>query len=249
MSLVRSHGPKRGHALLQAVSVSPVTDFAAATLALAVALAVLSAVLPGADAAPVALALLSFLVVAALAGRAFQRHYPHDRLGLCNAITLGRLALTMALVAPLLSGAGASWAVFAVAVLALALDGVDGWSARRQGLSSAFGARFDMEVDSILALILALNAAVVSGAGVSAVLLGLPRYLFAAAAWCLPWMRRNLPERFSRKVVCVVQLGVLITLQAPILPHALAPVLVAAAGAALAWSFAVDLHWLWRRRA
>ena len=39
--------------------------------------------------------------------------------------------------------------------LLLALDGLDGWAARRQGLVSAFGARFDMEVDALLILALA----------------------------------------------------------------------------------------------
>ena len=138
--------------------------------------------------------------------------------------------------------------MFAVAVLALGFDGFDGWLARRQGYVSGFGARFDMEVDSLLALILSVSAAVASGLGPLAILLGLPRYLFAAAAWRLPWMRRALPERFSRKTVCVIQLGVLIALQAPILPPGVAVTLVLVAAAALIWSFAVDVAWLWRRR-
>jgi hypothetical protein len=77
------------------------------------------------------------------------------------------------------AGAAPSWAVFAVAVIALSLDGIDGWLARRQGYVSDFGARFDMEVDSVLALVLALSAAVSSGLGPLAILLGLPRYAFA----------------------------------------------------------------------
>ncbi len=81
-----------------------------------------------------------------------------------------------------------------------------------------------------------------------AVLLGLPRYLFAAAGMVLPWMRRDLPERFSRKAVCVLQLGTLIALQAPILPPVLAVFLVPTVAAALAWSFVKDMLWLWRRR-
>jgi hypothetical protein len=99
-----------------------------------------------------------------------------------------------------------------------------------------------------LALILALSAATGSGAGAVAILLGLPRYIFAAALWFFPWMRRDVPERFSRKVVCVVQLGALIALQAPILPIR-RPWPGANGVAVFAWSFAVDLAWLWRRRA
>lgn len=233
----------------QTLAASPVADFAAAVFAFSVCLAVLASLLPGAGAVPTITALLAFAVSSAVAGVGLHRAYPHARLGVCNLITLGRLALTMVLVAPLVAGAAPSWAVFAVALIALSLDGFDGWFARRQGNASEFGARFDMEVDSILALVLALSAAVSSGAGPIAILLGVPRYLFAAAAWFFPWMRRDLPERFSRKAVCVVQLVALIALQAPILPPVFNVTLVPLVAAALLWSFALDVAWLWRRRA
>lgn len=198
---------------------------------------------------PALVALLCFFLAAAIATRALHRSYPHPRLGMANVVTLGRLALTSVLVAPLIAGVGASWTVFSLALIALVLDGVDGWFARRQDLVSAFGARFDMEVDAALALVLAFSAAVASGAGLLAIVLGLPRYLFAAAAWRWPWMRSELPDRFSRKLVCVLQLGTLIALQAPILPEGLALAGVGLAGAALIWSFAVDVQWLRRQRA
>lgn len=203
----------------------------------------------GAGAIATITALSCFAVAATLAGLALHRSYPHRSLGLCNAITLGRLALAMALVAPLVAGVGASWAVVAVAAIALTLDGFDGWLARRQGLVSKFGARFDMEVDSALALVLALNATGASSAGVLAIFLGLPRYVFIGATWVMPWMRRDLPQRFSRKAICVLQLSALILLQVPVLPAGLATALVVLAAASLAWSFAVDIAWLWRRRA
>jgi phosphatidylglycerophosphate synthase len=249
MTYARTSRPKRPSHAVQALVGTPLGEFAIVAVALAAGVATLAAAVLGAGAGPTLAALAGFGAAAALAGRSLRLGYPHDHIGLCNAITLTRLALTMALVAPILSGAPLSWALFAIAVIALALDGVDGWFARRQGHVSDFGARFDMEVDSVLALVLALNAAVAGGLGPLAVLLGLPRYAFAAAAQVLPWMRRDLPERFSRKLVCVLQLGVLIALQAPILPDALAAALVVAATGALVWSFAVDLAWLRRRRA
>ncbi|KPQ16763.1 MAG: Phosphatidylglycerophosphate synthase [Rhodobacteraceae bacterium HLUCCO18] len=248
MTFARPQRQKRWPPAGQAPVTSPLGEFAATAFALAAGLVVLTALMPGAGAGPTVAAVLFFAVGAAVAGRALGRSYPHDHLGFCNGITLGRLALTAALVAPLLAGAGASWAVFAVAVIALSLDGFDGWLARRQGYVSDFGARFDMEVDSMLALVLATSAAIASGAGAIAILLGLPRYLFAVAGWVLPWMRRDLPERFSRKLVCVVQLGALIALQAPILPDGLAVALVPLVALVLAWSFAIDVTWLWRRR-
>jgi phosphatidylglycerophosphate synthase len=227
---------------------TPTGDLLGTALVLSVGLVALTLVLPGAGPVPTTAALLVFAFGTGLAVRAVQRGFPYGRLGLCNVTTLARLALATALVAPLVAGADASWPVLIVAVVALALDGVDGWLARWQGYASDFGARFDMEVDSALALILALAASMASGAGALAIILGLPRYLFFAAAHAFPWMQRDLPERFSRKGVCVLQLGTLIALQAPILPGWLAVWLVLVAALALVWSFAVDLVWLWRRR-
>lgn len=175
--------------------------------------------------------------------------YPHAAIGLCNLVTLARLALTVALVAPILGGGGAPvWGVFWVAGLALGLDGLDGWLARRQDLASAFGARFDMEVDSGLSLILALNAFVAGSAGPSVLLLGLPRYGFAVAGLVLPWLARPLPDRLGRKVACVLQIGALIALQAQVLPPPLAGLAVGVAAVALAVSFGRDVLWLYRRR-
>lgn len=226
----------------------PLDDFIVVALLFGAGVVLLASLMPGGDPGGVTAAGLAFAAAAGLTGRSLRRDYPHDALGLCNVVTLGRLALTSALLVPVLAGAGASWAVLAVAALALSLDGVDGWFARRQGLASGFGARFDMEVDSALALLLAVNAVTGSEAGLLAVGLGLPRYLFGAAGAALPWLRRDLPERFSRKAVCVLQLGVLIGLQAPVVPAGTAMILVALAAAALAWSFALDLRWLWQHR-
>lgn len=249
VSYARSPDANRLPLSTRSRTIAPLGEFAAAAGGLGLAIFVLLALTPGLGLGPKAAACLFFTGTAALAARALQRDYPYDHLGLCNVVTLARLALTMALVAPLASGGGTSWFVFVVATVALTLDGVDGWFARRQGYASEFGARFDMEVDSLLAFILALNAALAGGAGTAAIVLGLPRYIFVAAAWAAPWMRRNVPERFSRKVVCVAQLGALIALQAPILPGGIAQALVPAVAALLVWSFARDVAWLWRRRA
>ncbi|WP_371054320.1 CDP-alcohol phosphatidyltransferase family protein [Rhodosalinus sp. K401] len=211
-------------------------------IVLAVAMA-----LVGPDGAAMALALAGYLAGAGFVLHLMRRGYPHGALGLCNVVTLTRLALTSALLAPL-AGAAASWAVLAVAGIALSLDGVDGWLARREARVSSFGARFDMEVDAALALILALNAWVAGPAGPAVVLLGLPRYVFAVAAHVLPWLDRPLPERFGRKAVCVLQLGALIALQLDPVALRIAEPLVTGVAAALAWSFARDVLWLWRTR-
>lgn len=177
-----------------------------------------------------------------------RRTYPHHAIGLCNCVTIARLMMVCALIVALIDQPDRPWAVFALAAIALALDGVDGWLARREGYGSLFGARFDMEVDSLLALTLALHAYVSAGLGAYVILLGLPRYLFALAQWSMPWLNGEIPERFSRKVVCVVQLLVLILVLLPMVQSPLSDVLVCGALLALSWSFWLDIRWLRQAR-
>jgi len=182
-----------------------------------------------------------------------QAAYPHHAFGLCNTITLVRLALIASLTALLVAPAPPSepliWAAFGVAILSLALDGVDGWAARRAGLVSGFGARFDMEVDSVFALVLALLAFGLGHAGPWVILLGLPRYAFLVAGQVWPWLRESVPDRFSRKAVCVLQIGVLVLLLMPVTPDAVGIALGLVAVAAVTWSFARDIRLLRARRA
>lgn len=224
----------------------PLARFTIAVVAGSGVVVGVAAALVGADGEGLGLALAGYVVGAVLAVGLMRRAFPHPHLGLCNLVTLGRMALAAALLAPL-AGAAAPWAVIVVATAAFALDGVDGWLARRQGQVSEFGARFDMEVDSALALILALNAWVAGTAGAIVLLIALPRYLFAAASTVLPWLDRPMPDRVSRKAICVLQIATLIVLQwPPVAP--LAGLLILAVGAALVWSFGRDVLWLWRAR-
>ena len=111
-----------------------------------------------------------------------------------------------------------------LAAVALALDAVDGWVARRTGTASALGARFDGEVDAFLILALSVYVAPAYGAWVLAI--GAARYLFLAGEWLLPWMRAPLPPRRWRKVVAAAQGIVLTVAAADVLPrgaHAGAP--------------------------
>lgn len=189
-----------------------------------------------------------YLAAALLVAVAMRRDYPHDRLGACNAVTLMRVALTAALLAPLAGGQAAGWTVAAIATLSLSLDGVDGYLARRSGLCSDFGARFDMEVDAALALVLALHAFMGSPVGAEVLVLGLMRYLFVGAGRIWPWMRAALPVSYARKTVCVLQLGSLIALQLPQIPQDVAILLARLVSIALIWSFARDVLWLRSRR-
>ena len=188
-----------------------------------------------------------FVVSTGIAAWQLRRRHPHARLGLANAVTLLRLAFVSALIIPLVGGAHEPIAIMAIATVSLSLDGVDGWLARRQGLASDFGGSFDMEVDSVFALVLALLAAL-GGAPWFVILLGLPRYLFWVAGAIWPWLYDPLPPRYSGKVICVIQLIVLIVLQSPWVPAPLAAVLIVGTLGALGWSFGRDIVWLWRRK-
>ncbi len=195
-----------------------------------------------------AVVLATFLVGSGLALLGLQRSYPHADFGAANTVTLMRLALVSVLAGILVGRGGGGWSVPALAMAALALDGVDGWLARRSGLVSRFGARFDMEVDCALALLLALLAFESGKVGPWVLGLGLARYVFWAASLAFPWLDGPLPERRSRKAVCVVQIVVLIVLALPAVGAPLATLLATGALAFVGWSFAVDIRHLHRLR-
>ncbi len=192
---------------------------------------------------------LFYIVMTVLFGGLLHATYPHATLGLCNVVTLVRLVFVSSLVTLLFLDTIPAWLVVGLSAIVLALDGVDGWLARRDKLVSEFGARFDVEVDSAFALILALHAFVDGKAGPLVLLLGLARYGFVVAGLVFPWLNRTLPERFSRKVICVVQLVALIALQLPFVTPPFSTLLVVATVAAVLWSFGRDVIWLRRSKA
>jgi len=183
-----------------------------------------------------------------LARRSARAHHPFPRFGPANKVTMVRAILVTIVAAligePTLPSAG--WLGAGAAVVATVLDGVDGWLARRTGMASAFGARFDMETDALLIQVLAILAWQYGKAGPWVLISGLLRYLFVAAGWVLPWMREPLFPSVRRKGICVVQTaGLILTILPPIVPPA-SEWLAAASLAALVYSFLVDTLWLWR---
>ena len=169
------------------------------------------------------------------------------RLGPANVVTLSRAILVggvTALVVTSFAQPVSTPALVAVAGVALALDGVDGQVARRTGNTTALGARFDMEIDAFLILVLSVYAG--DRFGWWTVALGAYRYAFVAASWAMPWLTAALPPRFSRKVVAAGQGIVLALVTANLLPYGLAVAALAAALASLTWSFGRDTAWLYR---
>ncbi|MFX4271754.1 CDP-alcohol phosphatidyltransferase family protein [Propionibacteriaceae bacterium Y1685] len=171
-------------------------------------------------------------------------------LGMANAVTLVRALLggqVLALTIALLVGDSEALAVMiGIAVVAIALDGVDGQVARRTHNCSDFGARFDLEADAFLVMVLSVYAAVTLGWWVLAI--GLMRYGFVLAAQLAPWLNRSLPVRMDRKVVAVMQMLGLVVASSGVLPTPYAQGLLAVSLTALCWSFGRDVLWLWQRR-
>jgi phosphatidylglycerophosphate synthase len=133
-----------------------------------------------------------------------------------------------------------------VSTVAALLDIADGWVARRTGTATPLGARFDLEVDAVLVMVLAVLAWAWGKAGAWVLVSGLLRYAFVAAGWLLPWLRNPLPPSLRRKTVCVVQIVALIVVLGPVVRPPLSTVIAAAGLAILGYSFLVDTLWLWR---
>ena len=194
-------------------------------------------------------ALIVFAAIAIVARRSARTHHPYPTLGPANQVTMLR-AWLVAVTAGFIgepSGAAFGNAAVAAASIALLLDGVDGWLARRTQMTSAFGARFDMEIDALLIQVLAILAWQHGKAGPWVLTSGLLRYIFVAAGWQWPWMQRPLSPSVRRKAICVVQIVGLLVAVLPVVPPAVSSPVAAASLVVLAYSFLVDTVWLWRR--
>jgi len=170
------------------------------------------------------------------------------RLHPANQVTLARAGLAVAVAALTVDSFREPVPVaflVTLAAIALVLDGIDGWVARRTG-TTTFGARFDAEVDAFL--ILVLSSYVARSAGVWVLAIGLARYAFLVAGGPLPWLRGSLPPRYWRKVVAATEGVVLTVAAARLFPMTVTRVALAGGLVLIAESFGRDVWWLWRRR-
>lgn len=200
---------------------------------------------------------LGYAALAAIVLILASRSLGRASFGLANQVTLLRSGLVCLAGGALLASGHApsmSWSLATLIAAALVLDAVDGWLARRLRLTSAFGARFDVEVDALLLLILAVLVWQAQQVGAWVLAIGLLRYGFVVAGLVQPWLQAPLAPSYRRKAICVQQgVTLLVCLLPPVAP-ALAGALGALALAALVLSFALDVrrlarrHWLARRR-
>ncbi|GMA32919.1 hypothetical protein GCM10025875_29110 [Litorihabitans aurantiacus] len=161
----------------------------------------------GAGPLPGSAAVLAALVVPGLAAASVLRRRP-PAAGPADLVTLARTALIGVVAATtVLALVGQvpvrTWPLAAVAGVALALDAVDGWVARRTGTASEAGGRLDMESDA--ALLLVLSALLVPVVGWFALLVGGMRYAFVLIGWWRPALRGELRFSQFRRVVAAVQ--------------------------------------------
>ena len=214
----------------------------------AVSAAAQSVLQPGAHvpfAAGTLFAVLMLIAIGFLSG-----HHPFASFGPANQVSTTRAALAALVCALAFEPPSARVAalVSAAAFAATLLDGLDGRLARQSGMSSAFGARFDLEIDALLIMALAVAAWRHDKAGSWVLLSGLMRYAFVAASWFLPWLDRPLRPSVRRQAVCVIQVGGLIITVLPTVDRPASAIVAAAALIVLTYSFLVDVIWLARER-
>ncbi len=169
-----------------------------------------------------------------------------QRFGLANWVTLFRLNFVSLMAVAVWQDEPnilQSWLLFLIAASALALDGVDGWLARRRQEASAFGERFDMGADTAFTIITTLCLVSFGLVGAWVLLLGLLRPAFAVAGHVWPSMSAPLPASRGRKMACAGSLACLVAGLAPPLAP-VAPVLAFLALLPLVWSFGRDLRYL-----
>lgn len=177
------------------------------------------------------------------------KHLTAASFGLANIVTLARGALTLLLLALLGAPVGTAlgWLAVGLGSVAVALDGVDGQLARSRGEVSDFGARFDMETDALLILVLAALVWQLDKAGAWILLAGLLRYLFVVASYVWSWFERPLPPSRRRQTICVLQIVSLLGALAPFVAPTQSSLVGLLGLLLLVWSFAVDVVWLARR--
>ena len=196
------------------------------------------------------------VMIAVIAGAALvlvglPKHHPFGSFGPANQVTAARGALVALLIGLIgeRTDTGVPALASAVATAVAVLDGADGWLARRSQMASGFGARFDMETDALLIMVLAVLAWQFGKAGVWVLASGLLRYAFVVAGVVLPWLRCPLPASQRRKAVAVVQVIALILVIAPFVPTPVATAVAALGLCALTLSFLKDILWLFQNSA
>jgi phosphatidylglycerophosphate synthase len=151
----------------------------------------------------VAVGALSFVaLVVACRGR----FTPRGGFGAANALTAVRLVISSAV--GLVPDSVPTPALGAATFGLFALDGLDGWVAKRRGESSEFGAHFDMETDAYFVLLLGIELFTRGRYGAWILIVGLLRYVYVLALAIVPARRGDKPRfTFGRHAFTGLMIG------------------------------------------
>lgn len=191
------------------------------------------------------------LIIFALVMHGLEFHSA-PRFGVANRVTAIRAAIISLASAMIVFDYGSAALgrnqefLIGLVALALLLDGVDGYLARRFRLESELGWRFDMELDAFLILALSAACYMFDKAGWWVLLVGLMRYFFVIAQRIYPALKRPLPPSFRRKLICVYQVVALLSLLLPFVVPPVSSAIAASALVLLTYSFATDVVFLVR---
>lgn len=199
------------------------------------------------------LAVLAVLVAGTTLVGLYRRQ---SSLGWANGLTLARLvgvswtaALSLTwLMTPPPSRTGVALLVVVV-VVCLILDGLDGRVARVRGEVDEFGARFDMETDAALIMLLCIAVAAQGSVGWWVLVIGLARYGYWLCSLRVSALKLPVAPSLLRRTVAVGQsVAMLICLilgVSAIAPGWLPSAVTGIALTGLAWSFvSVTVHQL-----
>jgi phosphatidylglycerophosphate synthase len=135
-----------------------------------------------------------------------NRWTPEGHFGVANAVTTIRAGL----LAVLPAAAPHPSVLIGLSLLVLALDGVDGWLARRYNLTSEFGEFLDKETDALFLLLLCGLTAFQNELPIWIVGAGLLRYGFVVALFLLPTLQTTETRSTAARYVYALMVGALL---------------------------------------
>ena len=183
---------------------------------------------------------------AALAFQCRGRWTPAGRFGAANGLTAMRLVISLA--AAVSANMLPPHPAFVLVWLAVfALDGLDGYVARRRGEQSLFGEYFDKESDALFVLLLGFSLYVQDRLGAWVLIAGALRYVFVLAMHFAPADGPKTEYR-SRSARYIYTTCILSFIAVYVLPPFPAQALAFAGTAAIVYSFLRYFHWLFMGR-
>lgn len=167
------------------------------------------------------------------------------RVNLADRITIGRwLLFVLCVMAAIYTMQSSWWILFGIS-LAVVLDGVDGWLARKLNIESEHGRVLDMEVDHMTTSLLVALSVMIIGVGPWLLFLNLlrPVYLLLGRQKMREKEYRSSSQLMRAKIICILSQILLIINLAPVLDLSSKQFLSALNLILLSYSFGIDL-WL-----